>query len=249
MNYVLAANVHVEELRTNGNAGTDTINLTGNSFDQKIVGNAGNNRLDGGGGINELIGGKGDDTYVVRHSADKIVEKVGEGYDIVRAAVGYKLASSVHVEELRTTSNAGTNAIKLTGNGFDQKIVGNAGDNVIDGGGGQNTLTGGAGKDTFVISTAIGAAVADTITDFKAVDDTIQLSSAIFTGLAMAQLKASAFKNIATGTVDASDRILYDSATGALYFDQDGSGGAFQPVQFAILENKAAITAADFFVV
>ncbi len=249
VDYALAANVHVEELRTDGNAGTDAINLTGNSFDQKIVGNAGNNRLDGGGGVNVLQGNAGNDTYIVRNAADQVIEKANEGYDVVRATVSYALASGVHVEELRTNSNGGTAAINLTGNGFNQKIVGNAGDNVIDGGGGQNTLTGGAGMDTFVFSTAIGAAVADVITDFLAADDTIRLSSAIFTGLAAGQLAASRFKDIATGTVDSSDRILYNSSTGALFFDRDGSGGTYQPVQFAILENKAAITAADFFVV
>ncbi len=249
VSYTLADGTYIEELRTTSNAGTDAIHLTGNALNQKVVGNAGANRLDGGGGVNELIGGKGDDIYVVRNTADKVVEKVDEGYDVVRATVSYALAAGTHVEELRTTSNAGTKAINLTGNGFAQKIVGNAGDNVIDGGGGKNVLIGGAGKDSFVFSTAIGAATADTITDFKAADDTIQLSSAIFKGLAMGQLKAAAFKDIATGAVDASDRILYDSASGALYFDQDGSGGAFQPVQFAILENKATITAADFFVV
>ncbi len=249
VDYALAANVHVEELRTDGNAGTDAINLTGNSFNQKIVGNAGDNRLDGGGGVNVLEGRGGNDTYLVRNSADQVIEKANEGYDIVRATVSYALASGVHVEELRTNSNGGTAAINLTGNGFAQKIVGNAGDNVIDGGGGKNTLTGGAGMDTFVFSTAIGAAVADVITDFLAADDTIRLSSAIFTGLAAGQLAASRFKDIATGTVDSSDRILYNSSTGALFFDRDGSGGTYQPVQFAILENKAAISAADFFVV
>ncbi len=249
VDYALAAGTHIEELRTDGNTGTDAINLTGNSFDQKIVGNAGNNRLDGGGGVNVLQGNAGNDTYLVRNAADQVIEKANEGYDVVRATVSYALAANVHVEELRTNGNGGTAAINLTGNGFAQKIVGNAGDNVIDGGGGQNTLTGGAGMDTFVFSTAIGAAVADVITDFLAADDTIRLSSAIFTGLAAGQLAASRFKDIATGTVDSSDRILYNSNTGALFFDRDGSGSTYEPVQFAILENKAAITAADFFVV
>ncbi len=230
-----------------GGAGDDK--LYGGAGDDHLFGDAGNDWLDGGAGVDWMYGGMGDDTYVVRNSDDKVYETANQGYDVVRATVDYALATVTHVEELRTDSNAGTKAINLTGNSFDQKIVGNAGDNVIDGGGGKNVLTGGAGRDTFVFSTKIGAARTDTITDFKAADDTLQLSSAIFKGLAMGQLKASAFKDIAKGTVDASDRILYDSSTGALYFDRDGSGDAYQPVQFAILENKAAISAADFFVV
>jgi serralysin len=103
--------------------------------------------------------------------------------------------------------------------------------------------------DTFVFSTALGATNLDKITDFNVANDTIHLSSAIFQGVELGALNASAFKNVATGTVDASDRILYDSSTGALYFDRDGSEGTYGTVQFAILENKAAITADDFFVI
>ena len=47
---------------------------------------------------------------------------------------------------------------------------------------------------------------------------------------------------------DASDRIIYNSATGALYFDVDGVGGAAQ-VQFATLTAGLALTAADFTVI
>ena len=37
--------------------------------------------------------------------------------------------------------------------------------------------------------------------------------------------------------------------TGALLFDRDGTGSTYKAVQFATLENHAAITAADFVVV
>ena len=47
---------------------------------------------------------------------------------------------------------------------------------------------------------------------------------------------------------DADDRIVYDKASGALSYDRDGSGSA-APVLFAKLLNKAALTAADFFVI
>ena len=47
---------------------------------------------------------------------------------------------------------------------------------------------------------------------------------------------------------DAGDHILYDRPTGSLLFDQDGTG-AIAPVEFAVIANRAALTAADFSVV
>ena len=54
----------------------------------------------------------------------------------------------------------------------------------------------------------------------------------------------------AFGTVaqDADDRILYDIASGALFFDADGAGGA-AAVQFAVLSGAPALTAGDFVVI
>jgi Ca2+-binding RTX toxin-like protein len=43
---------------------------------------------------------------------------------------------------------------------------------------------------------------------------------------------------------DANDFIVYDSSTGALYYDSDGSGAQLQ-VQFATLIGHPTITAGD----
>ncbi|AWI58578.1 hypothetical protein [Sinorhizobium fredii] len=74
------------------------------------------------------------------------------------------------------------------------------------------------------------------------------LTSKIFMALTPGTLSAGLFKDIAAAKVDASDRLLYDGDTGALFYDADGSG-AGKAVQFAVLGNKAAITSADFFIV
>ncbi|WP_245424522.1 hypothetical protein [Sinorhizobium sp. BJ1] len=74
------------------------------------------------------------------------------------------------------------------------------------------------------------------------------LSSKIFTTLTPGSLSTGLFKDIAAAKIDASDRLLYNGDTGALFYDADGSG-ADKAVQFAHLDNKAAITSADFFVV
>ena len=47
---------------------------------------------------------------------------------------------------------------------------------------------------------------------------------------------------------DAGDRIIYNSSTGALSYDADGTGVA-APVQFAHLTSGLALTNSDFHVV
>ena len=51
-----------------------------------------------------------------------------------------------------------------------------------------------------------------------------------------------------TEGLDGNDRIIYNTTTGALYYDPDGDGAA-AAVQFATLGTGLALTAADFFVV
>ena len=68
-----------------------------------------------------------------------------------------------------------------------------------------------------------------------------------FSGLAAGALAAGAFRLGAAAT-DADDRIMYDAATGALFFDADGLGGAAQ-VQFASVSAGLGITNAEFLVV
>ncbi|WP_442578200.1 hypothetical protein ACSBOB_21965 [Mesorhizobium sp. ASY16-5R] len=62
-------------------------------------------------------------------------------------------------------------------------------------------------------------------------------------------LAASAFKDIAAGPKDANDRIIYNSDTGNLYYDADGSDAAFSNVKFAMLNGVPTLTAADFAVI
>ena len=47
---------------------------------------------------------------------------------------------------------------------------------------------------------------------------------------------------------DASDRIVYNTTTGDLYYDRDGNGAA-AAIKFATLVTKPAITNADFVVI
>jgi len=112
--------------------------------------------------------------------------------------------------------------------GGDDTVFGQNNVDEIHGGDGNDVLNGGGGNDTFVFDTALNAATnVDTVTDFEANgNDHIALDATIFNQLSVsAPLAAANFVSNAGGTaVDGNDYVLYDTDTGNLYYDQDGSG-------------------------
>ncbi len=248
VSYALGAGVEVELFTTTDNLATTVINLTGNELANTIYGNAGANVLDGRAGADTLAGLEGDDWYKVDNAGDVVIESAGGGTaDRVFASVSYALGAGVQVERLSTSDNLASTAINLTGNELANLIYGNAGANVLDGKGGADSLTGMAGADTFRFTTALGGGNVDYVSDYNVADDTIQLDDAVFAGLALGALSAGAF-NTGAAASQADDRIIYNSASGALLFDADGLGGA-AGVQFATLGAGLALTAADFVVI
>lgn len=189
----------------------------------------------------------GNNTYLVSHSSALIFEKSGEGTDLVKTSVSYTLGAGVSIEKLTTNSDLGKASINLTGNEVAQVIRGNAGNNVIDGKAGADELWGLGGKDTFLFSTARGNGNVDAIKDFNVRYDTIALDDAVFHGLSLGTLASGAFAR-GTAATQADDRIIYDPASGKLYFDPDGVGGAQQEL-FATLSAGLKLTYADFIVV
>ena len=121
------------------------------------------------------------------------------------------------------------------------------GDQAVDslhGGLGNDTLTGGAGNDLYYFDTALSSTNIDTIVGENG--DLIMLDNTVFGLGTSGTLAATAFKSL-SGSVDADDRILYDTATGNLFFDADGSGSG-SAVQFATVTGtlQGAIDAGDF---
>ena len=248
VSFTLTSGADVETLRTTNDSSIVTMNLTGNTSGNTIVGNNGTNTLDGGGGNDELVGRGGNDTYIVDSATDTIVENGGQGIDTVRASASYTLTAGADVETLETTNAAGTTTISLTGNGAGNTVRGNNGHNVISGGGGRDDLIGLGGPDHFLFDTAPNATTnVDRIVDFNVADDTILLENAVFTTLIPGGLTAGRFVTGAAAQ-DADDRVIYNSGTGALLFDSDGSGAA-AAVQFATVSAGLALTSLDFFVV
>jgi serralysin len=140
--------------------GTDNINGTGNTQNNRITGNAGDNWLDGGEGIDTLVGGQGNDTYVVDNLRDVVIEGANAGIDTVRASVNWTLGANF--ENLTLT---GLDNLNGTGNTLNNVIIGNAGNNTLNGGAGNDVLDGGAGNDVL-----IGGLGTDTMTGGQGAD-------------------------------------------------------------------------------
>ncbi|MBW8882045.1 MAG: polysaccharide lyase family 7 protein, partial [Asticcacaulis sp.] len=235
VNYTLSN--YVEALTL---AGTADLNGTGNAQNNTITGNAGNNKLDGAGGVDTMAGGTGDDIYYADSSSDKIVEYAAQGYDTVRAAASFTLRDNVEALYLMGTDN-----INGTGNSLANLIDGNGGVNILNGGLGNDTLKGDGGADQFVFNTTIvGGRNVDHITDFKTQWDSIDLDHLIFGALSAGHLTDNAFA-VGRAATTADQHIIYDAASGALYYDPDGVGGQAQ-IQFAVLDHAPSLSAADF---
>lgn len=231
--------------------GTAAISGTGNALNNTLTGNGADNVLDGGSGADRLEGRAGDDTYIVDNSNDKVIEYDGGGTDTIRASVTRLL--STNSENLVLT---GSGTINGTGNDVANTLTGNYASNalngageadIIDGGLGADTLTGGSGSDTFTFSTPISKLNIDQVTDFTDIDF-LALSSQIFSGLSSGSLSSAAFKDVKASPIDANDRIIYNSTTGILAFDDDGSG-SHAAIQFATLLTHPTLSAADFIVI
>jgi Ca2+-binding RTX toxin-like protein len=81
--------------------------------------------------------------------------------------------------------------------------------------------------------------------------DIIHLDAAVFAALPDGALSSEAFESGAGLTAAETDtgRIIYDTASGALYYDVDGAGGA-DAVQFAVLAPGVdQLNEADFVVI
>ncbi|MEJ8827453.1 cadherin-like domain-containing protein, partial [Variovorax humicola] len=210
--------------------------LIGSAFNDIIRGGAGNDTLDGAGGTADLLDfsdGTAGLTFTLTQSSTATTfnaSAAGLGID------NYKNFEGVIGTAFADTITGSTSNDQLRGGGGNDVINGLAGADRIVGGAGADTLTGGAGNDTFVFDSAPNAV--DYITDFNASGsagsgDLIELSLGTFSALSTANgntLSAAEFASLNGGgagdTVGAGVHVIYDSATGNLYYDADGLGAA-----------------------
>jgi Ca2+-binding RTX toxin-like protein/subtilisin family serine protease len=148
----------------------------------------------------------------------------------------------------RIYGHAGNDVMK--GNVGNDLVSAGNGNDWLFGGTGNDRLVGGAGKDVFVFDTARHKSLnIDRIADFSHANDTIQLDNEFFRALGRAGVLKADFFHAGRAAHDANDHIIYNKATGILFYDADGAGGQAQTV-FAILTNHPGnVTFNDFVVI
>ncbi|HEX8640483.1 MAG TPA: M10 family metallopeptidase C-terminal domain-containing protein [Allosphingosinicella sp.] len=184
--------------------------------------------------IENATSGSGNDKLTGNGIGNRL--DAGGGHDIVLGGGG------------SDTIYGGTGSDHLKGESGNDRIEGGAGHDRIEGGAGKDVLLGGTGVDRFYIA-EMGTAHADRILDFAPADDTILLSRSVFKafgGTGVDPLASGAFYK-GTAAHDADDRIIYDQATGKLFYDADGIGGG-AAVLFAAVNAGTELTRADFLV-
>ncbi|WP_419813929.1 Ig-like domain-containing protein [Glacieibacterium sp.] len=138
----------------------------------------------------------------------------------------------------------------IIGGGGADSLQGGAGDDVLIGGAGIDELTGGTGSDQFVFDTLTVSADRDAIKDFVHGVDKLVISEsafAAFAGTPTGSLPSIAF-TAGTQATTSDHHLIYNAATGGLFYDPDGVGGAAQ-VQIAVLNSGAALTYQDIMLI
>ncbi|MGO4705513.1 M10 family metallopeptidase C-terminal domain-containing protein [Microvirga sp. 2MCAF38] len=222
-------------------------NAVGSAFDDVLIGNS---------AVNSLNGGAGNDTYFIQSAQDIIIDS--GGVDTVYATFNYANPAIENVIVNGVAVQSGGNPVvggfRIVRGGVGKDILtGNALDDKIYGGPGKDVLTGGPGKDIFVFDTKPSKANADKVTDYTVADDTIWLDNKVMKklgkGTASKPGKLSKKFFALDKAKDDNDYVIYVKKSGALLYDEDGSG-AMAAVQIATLPTKLkGFSALELFVV
>lgn len=178
-------------------------------------------------------------------------------------------AIDLSVTDLTNTTNVAVNGNLVTvalgtsgGNTFDAAdgygvYYGFGGNDTLNGGDNGNTFIGGAGSDILTLGAGEDKVLfdnlsgIDTLNGFNPTDDLIQLAKSAMAALGdVGALTDAEFESGAglNAAVDSTTRIFYNTTSGALFYDADGSGvGA--ATQLATLTGAPALTLNDLFIV
>ena len=252
VNEKLIGTAHQDHLQ--GSEGNDI--LKGGAGNDVLEGGAGNDLLDGGTGADHQVGGPGNDTFIIDNVGDHAHEYADEGIDTVRTSVSFTLDENVenlvltgkaaiggHGNELdnRMTGNGANNI--LFGEEGNDRLVGGAGNDTLSGGAGRDVLSGGAGRDTFLFDhLPADNREADRVLDFSVAEhDILRFARSAFVGFDHSgALRPEEFYAEPGNTLahDSTDRLIYDSTSGKLFYDSDGTGQA-EAVLLAVISSSS----------
>ena len=217
--------------------------LSGGKGEDSLWGVQGNDIAFGGDSKDRLWGESGDDILIGDDGDDLIYGGAGNDY-----LLGGSGRDSLWGDAGRDILNGG---------GGDDLLFGGAGSDIIFGGEGNDIILGGGGADRFQFSNLINQGI-DRLTDFQSGIDKIIISALGFGGGLQAGTLVTAEQFLETTNSTAitiNQRLIYDSTTGGLFFDADGSGLGSSSVQFAALfvdplnpdrPHPIGLTTADF---
>ena len=237
-NTFVYANGDGKDTITDYTAGQDTLKISGGSIGKTALANSNK----------DLVFAVGSGTVTLTGAAAKAISlkdsrgsytasntEITLGSDFSGTMDATKYLSSVKTID----GSAAGKAVNITGNGQANVIKagkaggtinGGAGNDTLYGGAGSDKLTGGAGSDTFVYADGGGT---DTITDYTAGQDTLQISGGSIGKTALANSNKDLVFTVGSGTVT-----LTDAATKAVSLkDSRGSYTA---------SNTAITLGADF---
>jgi Ca2+-binding RTX toxin-like protein len=258
--------------------GTGNLSVTGNNGNNVAVGNSGNNYFNLRAGNDTIQAGAGNDwidmsAFGTASYGDDVIDG-GAGFDTVNFAISAGQQSAITVQlwmdEITGGGQSGAGSARVSGV---ERVIGTAfndwffggdandtfegrdGNDSLWGSTGNDTLTGGNGQDRFAFSETPAAGNVDLITDFVSSTDKIAIDNSVTAfnaigpdgNFAAGDARFAAGAGFTSGR-DASDRIVYNTTTGSLYYDADGSGaGAAQLI--STFQGNPAIAATDITVI
>lgn len=223
-------------------AGDDRLIVDYSGFSTNVTGGVTGGGLASGytGQIADLAG-----NTVDFQGTEKFTIATGSGNDRIVTGDGVDVLSGGRGNDVL---DGGGGNDRLDGEAGNDLLLGRNGIDTLIGGAGNDSLIGGLGTDRFVFDTSLLNNV-DSIRDFDAGGDAdrLVLDDTVFAALGEGPLLASQF-HVGAAAGDRNDYIIYNSVTGALLYDEDGSG-QIAAVQFAQLNESASPTYADFMVI